>query len=65
MLAKNIKKLRKQHKLSQEQLAQKAKITYSTLIKLESGANRNPTIETVQKLAGAFGVGLDQLIGKK
>ena len=65
MLAKNIKKLRKQHKLSQEQLARKAGITYSTLIKLESGANKNPTIETVQKLAKAFGVGLDQLIGKK
>lgn len=66
MLAKNIKKLRKQHKLSQEQLAQKAGITYSTLIKLESGANKNPTIETVQKLTKAFGIGLDKLLeGKK
>ena len=64
MLAKNIKKLRKQHKLSQEQLARKAGITYSTLIKLESGANKNPTIETVRRLAGAFGVGLDELIGR-
>jgi transcriptional regulator with XRE-family HTH domain len=64
MLSKNIKKLRKQHKLSQEQLAQKAGITYSTLIKLESGANKNPTIETAQRLAGAFGVGLDELVGK-
>jgi transcriptional regulator with XRE-family HTH domain len=64
MLAKNIKKLRKQHKLSQEQLAHKAGITYSTLIKLESGANKNPTIETVQKLANAFGVGLDTVVGK-
>ena len=65
MLAQNIKKLRKKHKLSQEQLAQKSDITYSTLIKLESGANRNPTIETVQKLAGVFGVGLDELVGRK
>ena len=65
MLAKNIKKLRKQHKLSQEQLAQKAGITYSTLIKLESGANKNPTIETAQRLASAFKVGLDDLIGEK
>lgn len=64
MLAKNIKKLRKQHKLSQEQLAQKAGITYSTLIKLESGANKNPTIETVRRLAETFEVGLDELIGK-
>ncbi len=65
MLAQNIKKLRKQHKLSQEQLAYKAGITYSTLIKLESGANKNPTIETVQKLANAFGVGLDEMVGGK
>ena len=64
MLAKNIKKLRKQHKLSQEQLARKAGITYSTLIKLESGANRNPTIETVRKLANAFGVSLDKIVGR-
>ncbi len=62
MLAKNIKKLRKQHKLSQEQLAQKAGITYSTLIKLESGANKNPTIETVRRLASTFGVGLGKLV---
>ena len=65
MLAKNIKKLRKLHKLSQEQLAHKAGITYSTLIKLESGANKNPTIETVQKLANAFGVGLDEMVGRR
>lgn len=65
MLAKNIKKLRKLHELSQEQLAQKSGITYSTLIKLESGANKNPTIETVQKLANAFGVGLDEMVGEK
>jgi transcriptional regulator with XRE-family HTH domain len=64
MLAKNIKKLRKLHELSQEELAKKAGITYSTLIKLESGANKNPTIETVQKLANAFGVGLDTVVGK-
>ncbi len=64
MLAQNIKKLRKQYKLSQEQLARKADITYSTLIKLESGANKNPTIETVRKLANAFGVGLDELVGE-
>ena len=65
MLSQNIKKLRKQHKLSQEQLARKAGITYSTLIKLESGANKNPTIETVQKLANAFGVGLDEMVGNR
>lgn len=62
MLAKNIKKLRKQHKLSQEELAKKAGITYSTLIKIESGANKNPTIKTLHKIAKAFDVNIDDLI---
>ena len=62
MLSKNIKELRKKHKLSQEQLAQKAGITYSTLIKIESGVNDNPTIKTVMKIADAFGVGMETLV---
>ena len=65
MLSKNIKKLRKKHKLSQEKLAHKAKITYSTLIKIESGANGNPTLETLSKIADVFGVGLDELVGRE
>ena len=64
MLGKNIKQLRKKHNLSQEQLAKKAGITYSTLIKIESGANDNPTIKTVTKIADALIVGLDDLIGR-
>ncbi len=64
MLAQNIKKLRKQHKLSQEQLAQKAGITYSTLIKIESGANSNPTIKTIKKLAGTLRISIDKLTEK-
>ena len=64
MLSENIKKLRKKHDLSQEQLAQKAGITYSTLIKIESGLNKNPTLETLTKIAGAFGVKIDELVEK-
>ncbi len=64
MLATNIKKLRKKQNLSQEQLAQKAKITYSTLIKIESGLNKNPTLETLTKLSKIFKVKIDELVGK-
>jgi len=63
MLSVNIKELRKKHHLSQEQLAQKAGITYSTLIKIESGANKNPTLETLTKLAQVFKVKIDDLVG--
>ena len=64
MLSKNIKKLRDKKKLSQEKLAQKAGITYSTLIKIESEANDNPTIKTLMKIAKALDVSIDKLIGK-
>ncbi|MHA1401826.1 MAG: helix-turn-helix domain-containing protein, partial [Candidatus Heimdallarchaeaceae archaeon] len=62
MLAQNIKKYRQKLKLSQEELARKAGITYSTLIKLESGANKNPTVKTLQQLAKALGISIDQLL---
>ena len=64
MLAKSIKEFRKKHKVSQEELAKKAGITYSTLIKIESGVNENPTIKTMRKIADALDVSLDELIGR-
>jgi len=65
MLAQIIKELRKKHKMSQEELAKQAGITYSTLIKIESGANDNPTIKTMKKIADALDVSLDELTGRK
>lgn len=65
MISDNIKKYRTKLKLSQEELARKAEITYSTLIKLESGGNDNPTAKTLIKLADAFEVSLDELVGRK
>jgi len=62
MLTRDIKKLRKKHGLSQEQLAQKAEVTYSTLVKIESGSNDNPTIKTVMKIADALDVTIDKLV---
>ena len=62
MLAENIKKFRKQRGISQEELARKAGATYSTLIKLESGSNKNPTVKTLQQIAQALDVTLDDLV---
>ena len=61
MLAEKIRRFRKKLNLSQEQLARKAEISYATLIKLESGANTNPTLKILQQLAKALDVGLDDL----
>ena len=64
MLAQNLKKLRKQRKLSQEKLARLADISYNTIIKIETGKANNPTFETLSKLADAFGVSMDDLAGR-
>ncbi|MBU2043680.1 MAG: helix-turn-helix domain-containing protein [Candidatus Omnitrophica bacterium] len=62
MLAENIKKLRKKRGLSQDKLAKLADVTHTTLVKLESGANDNPTIKTLAKIAAALNVKVDELI---
>jgi len=63
-IGKNLKKLRKQKGLSQDRLSKLADVSYNTVIKLESGGITNPTIETLQKLAKALGVSIDDLIKK-
>lgn len=49
--------------LTQQALCQKANLSYSTLTKIERGAIKSPSIFTVQCIAGALGVSLDELIG--
>ena len=56
------KKYRNKLGVSQDKLSKLADVTYNTIIKIESGANINPTIETLSKIAKALGVGVDDLI---
>ena len=65
MYLKNLAKLRKEKGLTQEGLAQKANISYHTMVKLESGGIKNPKIETVIKLANALEVKLEELVTTK
>ncbi|OGX14852.1 MAG: hypothetical protein A2166_06100 [Omnitrophica WOR_2 bacterium RBG_13_41_10] len=65
MLAQNIKKLRLKKGLSQEKLARLADISNATLIKIESGVAKEPTITTVSKIADALKISIDELLGKK
>ena len=62
IIGKNIRKLRKQKGLSQDRLSKLADISYNTVIKLESGNITNPSIDTLQKLARALNVGVDDLL---
>lgn len=61
-LANNIKRLREAKGLSQEKLARLADVANNTLIKMESGENINPTLDTLKKVAKALGVSVDDLI---
>ncbi|MFA4888040.1 MAG: helix-turn-helix transcriptional regulator [Candidatus Omnitrophota bacterium] len=65
MLAQNIRKLRLKQGLSQEKLARLADISNATLIKIEAGTAKEPTITTVTKIAVALNVSIDELVGRK
>lgn len=56
------KKIREQKGLSQEKLARLADVANNTLIKMESGENKNPTLETLKKVAKALEISVDDLI---
>ena len=61
-ISNNIKKHRGKTGISQDRLSKLADVTYNTIIKIESGANTNPTIDTLTKIARALGVSVDELL---
>jgi transcriptional regulator with XRE-family HTH domain len=62
IIGKNIKKLREQKGISQDRLSKLADISSNTVAKLELDDSPNPTIETLQKIAKALNVEVDNLI---
>ena len=65
MLFERIRKLRIKRGLSQEKLARLANVSYNTIVKIESGQSRHPTIQTIAGISKAFNMSLDKLIGKE
>ena len=61
-IGQKIKKLRKKKMMTQEGLARKADIPYTTLVKIEGDSIKNPTLETITKIANGLEVTLDTLI---
>jgi len=61
-IAENLKKARKKASLSQDKLAREADVAYNTIVKIESGENKNPTIETLRGIAKALSISVDELI---
>lgn len=63
-IANNLKKIRAEKGLSLEKVARLAGLSLNTIVKIENGANKNPTIDTLSKIAKALEVGVDDLIQK-
>ncbi len=59
-LGSEIRRLRKRQNLSQEELAEKAKLDLTSVSEIESGL-RNPSLKTIYKIALALKVNLSEL----
>lgn len=62
-LGKRLQMARQSAGLTQQALCHKADLSYSTLTKIERGAIKAPSIFTIQHIANALGLGLDELMG--
>jgi len=60
-----IKALRNRQGLTQDALARKCDIPYTTLTKIEANVITKPSIQTVAKIAAGLGVSIDDLLNSK
>jgi len=61
-IGQKIKEWRKIKEMTQDSLAKKADIPYTTLAKIESDVILSPTLPTVTKIAEGLGITIDELI---
>jgi transcriptional regulator with XRE-family HTH domain len=61
-IGKKIKMWRKKKNITQDILAKKADIPYTTLAKIECDVILNPSIQTVTKIANGLEITLDELV---
>lgn len=61
-IGNNLKNLRAKKGYSLEKVARLADLSLNTVIRIESGVNKNPTIETLTNIARALEVSIDDLI---
>lgn len=64
IIAKNLSKLRKEHKLTQVELAEQLNYSDKAVSKWEQGESM-PSIEVLYKLSRIYGVSLDYLVGEE
>jgi DNA-binding XRE family transcriptional regulator len=59
---KNIKQLRKEYKLTQDEFARKADISYTTYTKLELWVIKEPSVFIIYKIAKTFWVSMESIL---
>lgn len=64
-LGKQLQSVRQKAGLTQQELCNKAEISYSTLAKIERGAIKAPSIFTIERIADTLSVSLDELLGRQ
>ena len=63
-IGKNIKRYRQERGLSQDKLSKLTDLSLNTVVKIELDESPNPTIETIQRIAKALEVSVDDLLKK-
>lgn len=61
-IAENLRKLRKERKLSKSKLVTKTGLDYHTIAKIENGRTPDPRVHTVVKIALALDASVEQLV---
>ena len=61
-IGRNIRDLRSKKDISQDRLSKLADLSLNTIVKIEAGKNKNPTIVTLAKIAESLSVAVDELI---
>ena len=63
-IGKNNKRYRQEKGLSQDKLSKLSDLSLNTVVKIELDDTPNPTIETMQRIAKALVVSVDDLLRK-
>ncbi len=61
-LGQKIKALRNKLGLSQDELARKADVPYTTLTKIETGVIKKPSVFVIAKISKALEISIDKLV---
>lgn len=60
-IGNNIRKVRRNKGISQDRFSKEADLVLNTIVKIETGRNSNPTVQTLEKIAKALDVATGDL----